>query len=127
MVTEFGFEANRHGPVEERGTYEFQSDSAAYHLGVFATKPWLSGAIYFALQDFASRPGWGGGNPWPSPPWVEKGLVDQFGNLKPAFRVVSTLFHAVSQIARLRRGGPRRSHPKRQRPRPPRHRPTPAT
>ncbi len=27
MVSEFGFDANRHGPVEERGTYEFQSDS----------------------------------------------------------------------------------------------------
>jgi beta-glucuronidase len=122
MVTEFGFEANRHGPVEERGTYEFQSDSAAYHLGVFATKSWLSGAIYFALQNFASRPGWGGGNPWPDPPWVQKGLVDQLGNLKPAFAVVSTLFHAVSQIAPMRRVAPRPAHPKRRRPAHPKRR-----
>ena len=99
MITEFGFEANRHGPVEERGTYEFQSDSVAYHLGVFATKSWLSGAIYFALQDFAARPGWGGGDPWPHPPFVQKGLVDLTGNLKPAFAVVSSLYHATAQIA----------------------------
>jgi beta-glucuronidase len=113
MVTEFGFEANRHGPVEERGTYEFQSDSSAYHLGVFATKSWLSGAIYFALQDFAARPGWGGGDPWPDPPFVQKGLVDLTGNLKPVFAVVSSLYHATAQIAPLRRVAPHPAHPKR--------------
>jgi beta-glucuronidase len=103
MVSEFGFEANRHGPLEERGTYEFQADSTAYHLGVFATKHWLSGAIYFALQDFAARPGWGGGDPWPQPPWVQKGLVDLNGNLKPAFSLVSSIYHATAQIAAQRR------------------------
>jgi beta-glucuronidase len=120
MITEFGFEANRHGPLEERGTYEFQSDAAAYHLGVFATKSWLSGAMYFALQDFAARPGWGGGDPWPQPPFVQKGLVDLTGNLKPAFGVVSALFHATTQIAALRRVAPRPEHPKRRHPSPPR-------
>jgi beta-glucuronidase len=99
MVTEFGFEGNRHGPVEERGTYEFQSNSVAYHLGVFATKRWLSGAIYFALQDFAARPGWGGGDPWPDPPFVQKGMVDLYGNAKPAFSVVSSIYHGTIQIA----------------------------
>ena len=99
FVTEFGFEANRHGPVEERGTYEFQSDATAYHLGVFATKPWLSGAMYFALQDFAARPGWGGGDPWPDPPLVQKGLVTITGSLKPSFSVVSSIFHETTQIA----------------------------
>ncbi len=112
MVTEFGFEANRHGPVEERGTYEFQADSAAYHLGVFATKPWLSGAIYFALQDFAARPGWGGGDPWPDPPWVQKGLVDEYGNLKPAFGIVSSIFHSTTQLAPLRRASDHRARPR---------------
>ena len=98
FVTEFGFEANRNGPVEERGTYQFQSDSAAYHLNVFATKPWLSGAMYFALQDFAARPGWGGGDPFPNPPWVQKGLVTNTGQLKPAFSIVSSIFHSTAQI-----------------------------
>src|SRR5258708_22424540 len=108
MVSELGLEANRHGPLEERGTYEFQADSTAYHLGVFATKHWLSGAIYFALQDFAARPGWGGGDPWPQPPWVQKGLVDLNGNLKPAFSLVSSIYHATAQIATQRRATRRR-------------------
>jgi beta-glucuronidase len=98
MVSEFGFEANRHGPVEERGTYEFQSNAAAYHLATFASKPWLSGAIYWLLQDFAARPGWGGGNPRPDPPFVEKGLVDVNGNLKPAWSVVSQIYHRTRQL-----------------------------
>src|SRR5258708_38883190 len=103
MVSELGLEATRHGPVEERGTCEFQADSTAYHLGVFATKHWLSGAIYFALQDFAARPGWGGGDPRPQPPWVQKGLVSLTGSLKPAFSIVSAIFHATTQIAPQRR------------------------
>ncbi len=98
FVTEFGFEANRSGPIEERGTYQFQADSAAYHLNVFATKPWLSGAMYFALQDFAARPGWGGGDPFPDPPWVQKGLITNTGHPKPAFSVVSALYHSTVQI-----------------------------
>ena len=99
FVTEFGFEASRHGPVEQRGTYEFQSDAAAYHLRVFASRPWLSGAIYFALQDFATTPGWTGGNPLPDPPWHQKGLVDRYGSLKPAFSVVSAIYRSTLQLA----------------------------
>ena len=99
FVTEFGFEGNRDGPVEERGTYEFQNNAAAFHLGVFASKSWLSGAMYFALQDFTAKPGWGGGDPLPDPPWVQKGLVSQTGALKPAFAVVSAIYHATVQIA----------------------------
>ena len=75
VVTEFGAEANRDGPVEEKGTYAFQQDFVNYHLGVYATKPWLSGAIYWALQEFRVRPDWDGGNPRPNPPIHQKGLV----------------------------------------------------
>jgi beta-glucuronidase len=99
LVTEFGFEANRSGPVEERGTYQFQSDSVAYHLSVFASKPWLSGAIYWILQDFAAWPGWTGSDPWGNPPFVQKGLVDLYGNRKPAFAVVASIYHSTVQIA----------------------------
>jgi beta-glucuronidase len=98
MITEFGFDSNQNGPVEVRGTYQFQEDSAAYHLAVFATKPWLSGAIYFPLQDFANRPNYGGGNPDPEPPWDQKGLIDQYGNLKPAFGVVAAIYKSTKQI-----------------------------
>jgi hypothetical protein len=103
MVTEFGFDATQDGPVEVRGTYEFQSDAAAHHLNVFASKRWLAGAIWWILQDFASAPGWSGGNPNPDPPWVDKGLVDRYGNQKPAFATVASIYKATPQIAAAKR------------------------
>lgn len=98
MVTEFGAEANRHGPVEERGTYEFQQDFIDYHLGVFAQKPWLSGAIYWALQEFKVRPGWDGGNPHPDPPIHEKGLISYSGEKKPAYAEIRKSYRATKQV-----------------------------
>ncbi len=99
LLTEFGFDGNRSGPVEEYGTYQFQSDMAAFHLGVFATKQWLSGAIYQTLQDFAAYPYYNGGNPFPISPWNQKGLLDRYGNPKPAFTVVSQTYRDTLQIA----------------------------
>jgi beta-glucuronidase len=99
MVSEFGFEGNRHGPVEERGTYEFQADMARYHLSVIASKPYISGAIWFALQNFAAWPGWTGGNPQGDPPFVEKGEIDQQGNPTPLFGVIQSIYRSTTQIA----------------------------
>ncbi len=99
MVTEFGFDGSRDGPVEERGTYAFQANSVAFHLNVFATKPWLSGAMYFALQNYVAFPQYSGGDPRPDPPFNQKGLVDFAGNPKPAFAAVSQIYHATRQIA----------------------------
>ena len=98
VITEFGAEANRDGPVEEKGTYAFQQDFVNYHLGVYATKPWLSGAIYFALQEFRVRPDWDGGNPRPQPPIHQKGLVSFDGVRKPAFFDVQRIFRATKQF-----------------------------
>jgi beta-glucuronidase len=92
MVTEFGAEANRHGPVTEKGTYEFQSDFLSYHLRVFGSKPFINAAIVWALHDFRVKPGWAGGNPLPHPPVNEKGLIDDTGFRKPAFDTVRTIF-----------------------------------
>jgi beta-glucuronidase len=99
MISEFGFEANRSGPVEEKGTYQFQADITQYHLGVFASKPYVSGAIWFALQNFAARPGWTGGNPIGDPPFVEKGAIDVNGNATPLFGVLQSSFKSTVQIA----------------------------
>jgi beta-glucuronidase len=99
FVSEFGFEADRSGPVEQRGTYAFQVASATYHLSVFDQKPWLSGSIYWALQDFVCRPGWAGGNPLSDPPFFNKGLVDFLGQPKPAFTALQSIYRSAAQIA----------------------------
>ena len=73
---------------------------AAFHLGVFATKPYISGALWFALQDFAARPGWGGGNPFPDPPFVQKGEIDINGNPRqPLFSTIQSIYKSTVQIA----------------------------
>jgi len=109
IITEFGVDGNRSGPVEERGTYAFQSNTAAYDLAVFAARPWLSGALYFLLQDYPAYPGYNGGNPLPDSPFNQKGLVDLYGNLKPAFGVVQAIYHDTVQIAPDRQSRSRRA------------------
>ncbi|MDW5594963.1 glycoside hydrolase family 2 TIM barrel-domain containing protein [Conexibacter stalactiti] len=105
-VTEYGAEANRDGPVEEKGTYEFQREFVAYHLAAFASKPWLSGSVYWALQEFRIRNAWGGGNPWPTPPIHQKGLVRLDFTRKPAYDVLRTSYRASRQY--VPRGSARR-------------------
>jgi beta-glucuronidase len=98
FVSEFGFEASQDGPVEQQGTYAFQSNSITYHLGVFDEKPWLGGAVYWALEDFVCRPEWAGGNPDPDPPVFQKGLINLQGQLKPSFAGVQQAFRATVQV-----------------------------
>jgi beta-glucuronidase len=110
MITEFGAEANRPGPVEEKGTYEFQQDFINYHLSVYATKPWLSGALYWTLKEFRVRPQWDGGNPRPEPPIHQKAVISYDGQRKPAFADLQRNYLATDQypgdvpVARARRG-----------------------
>lgn len=102
VISEFGAEANRNGPVEEKGTYEFQQDFIRYHMGVYASKPWLTGAVYWGLREFRVRPGWEGGNPRPNPPVHEKGLL-RFGDSskKPAWFDFQQLISQVQQLKPL--------------------------
>ncbi len=100
MITEFGFEGSQNGPVEQKGTYQYQTAQARYHLGVFASKPYIAGAMWFALQDFAARPGWSGGDPFPHPPFVEKGEIDLQGNpVQPLFSTIQSIYTSTQQIA----------------------------
>jgi beta-glucuronidase len=98
FVTEFGAEANRDGPPEEKGSYAYQQDFVNYHLGVFATKPWLSGALYWALNEFWVRPGWDGGDPRPQPPVFQKGLISYDGVRKPAFADVQRWYRQTPPL-----------------------------
>ena len=97
MITETGAEANRSGPVEEKGTYEFQQDYINYHYAVYATKPWLSGALYWALKEFRVRPEWEGGNPRPQPPIHQKGVVAFDGTRKPGYTDLQRCSRATDQ------------------------------
>ncbi|HEV3230285.1 MAG TPA: glycoside hydrolase family 2 TIM barrel-domain containing protein [Solirubrobacteraceae bacterium] len=97
-ITEFGAEANRPGPPEENGTYAFQQGFVNFMLNLFDTKPTLSGAIYFALQEFRVRPGWAGGDPRPNPPVHEKGLITFTGHPKPAYYDAKRIYHATTQL-----------------------------
>ena len=99
VVTEFGAEANREGPVEEKGTWAFQQDFVNFHLGVHNSKPWLSGSIYWAINEFRVRPGWEGGNPRPAAPIHQKALVTYDGSRKPAWYDVQRIFKATQQYA----------------------------
>jgi beta-glucuronidase len=96
FVTEFGAEANRDGPIDEKGTYEFQQDLLDYHLDAYDEDRYVNGALVWILKDFRVQPGWDGGNPKPSPPVNTKGLVDENGNRKPAFFEIARRFHATS-------------------------------
>ncbi len=102
VITEFGAEANRDGPVEEKGTYAHQQDFINYHLGVYATKPWLSGAIYWTLQEFRVRPNWEGGNPRPMPPIHQKAVVAFDGTKKPGFLDLQRNYRATRQLGARR-------------------------
>lgn len=97
-VTEYGAEANRDGSPEEKGTYQFQDEFIADHLATFATKPWLVGGVYWALQEFRVRPFWGGGNPWPRSPYHEKGVVRLDWSKKPGFATLAAGHKKVRQF-----------------------------
>jgi beta-glucuronidase len=101
MVTEFGAEANREGPVEEKGTWAFQRDYVNYNLATFATKPYLSGAMYWALNEFRVRPHWDGGNPRPQSPIHQKGLT-KYGTFerKPAWADTQKWFLETDQLGK---------------------------
>ena len=106
VISEFGAEANRDGPVEEKGTWAFQQDFVNYHLGVYATKPWLSGAIYWALNEFWVRPGWEGGNPRPQSPLFQKGLL-MYGDVGAQARLGGRATAGTRRRSSSRRWAPR--------------------
>jgi beta-glucuronidase len=53
--------------------------------------------MYWTLQEFRIRPDWAGGNPRPTPPLHQKGLIAFDGRLKPAFADVQRSYAATRQ------------------------------
>jgi beta-glucuronidase len=98
VVTEFGAEASFDGPASEKGSYEFQSGYVASSLDVIDRSPFLGGALYFSLREFAVKPHWDGGASLPVSrrgSLHRKGLLDYDGTPKPAFAVAQQLFKST--------------------------------
>jgi beta-glucuronidase len=98
IVTEVGAEANRDGTADERGTYQYQQAFANWQFALLDKKTWLSGAMWWALQEFRVRPEWDGGDPRPNPPFHQKGLLTLTWQKKPAYFDVQRIFHATKQL-----------------------------
>ena len=65
MVTEFGAEANRDGPVEEKGTWAFQQEWINYQLGVIALQAVAQRRDLLGAERVLGAAGLGGRQPAP--------------------------------------------------------------
>ena len=100
VITEFGAEATRSGPVEQKGTYEFQRKFATDHLAIHGSKRYVNGSIYWALRDFRVHQNWQGGAPdeYTTPPWHNKSLIEETNVRKPAFLDLARLFRRTKPL-----------------------------
>ncbi len=106
VISEFGAEGLFDGPATTKGSYEFQNDYLRRTYAVLDRLPFMNGAVYWALRDFAVAPGWKGGAQLPpgysTDGLTHKGLVAYDGTQKPAFAVASRLFAQTPAFVRRR-------------------------
>ena len=102
IVSEFGAESNTLNPTGAPGSYSFQSQLLARHIGVYAADPKLSGMLVWDLRDYPLVPSFDGGSihfRLPSVRLIEginqKGLFTYGGAAKPAAAAVARLFAAM--------------------------------
>ena len=98
FVTEFGAESTFDGPEGQKGTFLFQSRYVREHLEIQASRPFVNGSMVWALRDFRVHPTWGGGNPFPQPPYNHKGLIEESGARKPAFFEAQRIMRATPPL-----------------------------
>lgn len=106
-VTEFGAESTFTGPANEKETYGFQTNYLKDVLGIIEARPFIGGAIYWTVREFAVKPNWVGG-------FVRnvkrnsihhKGLITYAGRRKPAWQTAerdfasTPLYRSVSPAA----------------------------
>jgi beta-glucuronidase len=95
VMTEFGAEADVPGPITEKQTYAFQTRYLEDTLGIVDSLPFMNGALYWTVREFAVKPFWDGGahrNDVPRTAIHHKGLISYTGVPKPAFGVAARLF-----------------------------------
>ncbi|HKP20141.1 MAG TPA: glycoside hydrolase family 2 TIM barrel-domain containing protein [Thermoleophilaceae bacterium] len=100
VITEFGAEATRSGPEEQKGTFEFQRKFVMDHLAIHSTKRYINGSIHWALRDFRVHQTWQGGAPaeYAEPPWHNKSLLEANNHRKPVFLPVARLFRKTKPL-----------------------------
>jgi beta-glucuronidase len=94
VLTEFGAESTFQGPASEKETFAFQSLYVRQVLDIVEQRPFVGGAIYWTLREFAVKPNWDGGakRPVPRDGIHHKGLITYSGHRKPAWDVAETDF-----------------------------------
>lgn len=96
VIAEFGAEGLYDGPMTSKGSYTFQADYLRKTFGVLDQLPFMNGAIYWTMREFAVNPGWVGGADLPPDDRPDglhhKGLISYAGVEKPAFGVAQQLF-----------------------------------
>jgi beta-glucuronidase len=98
VMTEFGAEATYDGPASVKETYAFQTNYIRKTLRVVKQEAFLSGAIYWTLQEFAVKPEWDGGAKRAGvkrDSIHNKGLITYDGRFKPAWTLTKQLFAAT--------------------------------
>jgi len=94
VLTEFGAESTFHGPRTTKETFAFQNDYVQQVLDIVDRSPFLGGAIYWTLREFAVKPDWDGGalRRVPRDGIHNKGLITYDGARKPAWEVAHENF-----------------------------------
>jgi beta-glucuronidase len=113
VMSEFGAEANVAGPATVKQTYAFQSRYLEQTLSIVGSLPFMSGAIYWTLREFAVKPRWDGGahrHDVPRTAIHHKGLISYSGRPKPAFYIAARLF-SHTPLYRVPGGSPKPDGP----------------
>ncbi|HEY3960348.1 MAG TPA: glycoside hydrolase family 2 TIM barrel-domain containing protein [Solirubrobacteraceae bacterium] len=105
VISEFGAESNLLNPTGGPGSYSFQSNLLARHIGVYAADPDLTGMLVWDLRDYPLVPTFEGGSIHGKLPHLrlieglnQKGLFTYSGSPKPAVSVVARLFGALPRV-----------------------------
>lgn len=99
VMTEFGAESTMDGPANVKETFAFQAAFVRAYLDVVRRNPFMSGALYWTLREFAVKPDWDGGAQREGVARDgihDKGLLEYAsGARKPAWAVAERAFAAT--------------------------------
>ena len=70
------------------------------HLAIHSSKRYVNGSIHWALRDFRVSQNWQGGAPdaYATPPWLNKGLLEETNRRKPVFPAVARIFRRTKPL-----------------------------